>query len=55
MYVNFDADDDWLVRFSDEMGAGAEVSENLAPLSSFGVTGWVDDDVVHGMVKLTTD
>ena len=32
-----------------------EVSENLEPLSAFGISGWVDGDVVHGMVKLTTD
>ncbi len=55
MYVNFDADDDWLVRLSGEMGGGAEVSDNLAPLSAFGISGWVDGDVVHGMLKLTTD
>lgn len=55
MYVNFDADDDWLVRLSSEMGGGAEVSDNVAPLSAFGVSGWVDGDVVHGMLKLTTD
>ena len=54
-YVNFDADDDWLVRISDDLGGGAEVADNLAPLSAFGVSGWVDGDVVHGMLKLTTD
>jgi hypothetical protein len=51
-YVNFDADDNWLVRVTAEM---PEVSENLEPLSAFGVSGWVDDEVLHGMVKLTTD
>ena len=55
MYVNFDADDDWLVRLADDLGGGAEVSDNVAPLSAFGVSGWVDGDVVHGMLKLTTD
>ncbi len=55
LYVNFDADDDWLVRISDDLGGGAEVGDNLAPLSAFGVSGWVDGDVVHGMLKLTTD
>ncbi len=54
-YINFDADDDWLVRLTEEMGGGPEVSENVAPLSAFGVSGWVDGDVLHGMVKLTTD
>jgi len=52
LYVNFDADDDWLVRVS---GESPEISENLAPLSAFGVSGWVDGDVMHGMFKLTTD
>lgn len=52
LYVNFDADDDWLVRVTEDM---PEVSENLAPLSAFGVSGWVHGDVVHGMLKLTTD
>jgi hypothetical protein len=37
------------------VGADGEVTDNLAPLSAFGVSGWVDGDVVHGMVKLTTD
>lgn len=52
MFVNFDADDDWLVRLA---GEDPEISENLEPLSSFGISGWVDGDVVHGMVKLTTN
>jgi hypothetical protein len=51
-YINFDADDDWLVRVTEDM---PEVSDNVAPLSAFGVSGWVDGDVVHGMLKLTTD
>ena len=55
LYVNFDADDDWLVRLTDELGGDAEVTDNVAPLSAFGVTSWVDGDVVHGMLKLTTD
>jgi hypothetical protein len=52
LYVNFDADDDWLVRVTQDM---PEVSENLEPLSAFGISGWVDGDVVHGLFKLTTD
>ena len=51
-FINFDADDDWLVRLTEDM---PEVSDNVAPLSAFGVSGWVDGDVVHGMFKLTTD
>lgn len=52
MFVSFDADDDWLVRVTQDM---PEVSENLAPLSAFGISGWVDGDVVHGLIKVTTD
>ncbi len=56
LYVNFDADDDWLVRLvGDVGGADAGVTDNLAPLSAFGISAWVDGDVVHGMFKLTTD
>ncbi|GAB3035930.1 hypothetical protein GCM10011376_18050 [Nocardioides flavus (ex Wang et al. 2016)] len=52
LYVDFNADDDWLVRLT---GDSPDVSENLEPLGAFGVSGWVDDEVVHGLVKLTTD
>jgi len=52
LFVNFNADDDWLVRLT---GDSTEVSKNLEPLSAFGVSGWVDDDVVHGLLKVTTD
>ena len=52
LFVNFNADDDWLVRLT---GDSPEVSKNLEPLSAFGVSGWVDDDVVHGLLKVTTD
>jgi hypothetical protein len=52
LFVDFDADDNWLVRMSED---SPEVSENLEPLSSFGVSGWVDGDVVHAQLKLTTD
>jgi hypothetical protein len=51
-FVNFNTDDDWLVRLT---GDEPEVSKNLEPLAAFGVSGWVDDEVVHGLVKLTTD
>lgn len=51
-FVNFDTDDDWLVRLT---GDTPEVSDNLEPLSAFGASGWIDDEVVHGLVKVTTD
>ncbi len=52
LFVNFNTDDDWLVRLT---GDSPEVSKNLEPLSAFGVSGWVDDDVVHGLLTVTTD
>ena len=52
LYVNFDADDNWLVRVTEDM---PEASENLEPLSAFGVSAWADEDVLHGLFKLTTD
>jgi hypothetical protein len=52
MFVNFNADDDWLVRLTEDM---PEVSENLEPLAAFGFSTWVDDEVVHGLMKVTTD
>ncbi len=55
MYVNFDADDDWLVRAMGDVGVDDKDVGNLAPLSAFGISGWVDGDVIHGMLKLTTD
>ncbi len=52
LFVDFDADDDWLVRLSED---DPEISKNLEPLSAVGLSGWVDGDVVHGVLKLTTD
>jgi hypothetical protein len=52
MFVNFNADDDWLVRLTEDM---PEVSENLEPLAAFGFSTWADDEVVHGLMKVTTD
>ena len=52
LFVDFDADDGWLVRVSEE---DPEISENLEPLSAVGVSAWVDDEVLHSLVKLTTD
>jgi hypothetical protein len=52
IFVNFNADDDWLVRLTADM---PEVSDNVAPLAAFGVSTWSDDEVVHGLVKVTTD
>jgi hypothetical protein len=34
---------------------GDDFFENLEPISGFGVTAWVDDDVAHSVARLTTD
>ena len=51
-FVNFNADDDWLVRVSDD---DPETSENLDPLAALGFSQWLDGDTLHGVMKLTTD
>lgn len=52
LFVDFDADDDWLVRLAED---DPKASDNLAPLSAVGMSSWVDGDVAHGLLKLTTD
>jgi hypothetical protein len=52
VYVNFDAGDDWLAELA---GDDAEVHDNLAPLKALGLSSWVDDDVAHAVIKVTTD
>jgi hypothetical protein len=52
LFVNFNTDDDWLVRLT---GDSPEVSKNVEPLSAFGLSSWIDDGVVHGLLKVTTD
>lgn len=51
-FVDFNADDDWLVRL---VGDDATIADNLAPLAAVGATNWADGDVMHGQLKLTTD
>lgn len=53
LFVDFDADDNWLARLAGE--EDPEVAENIEPLSAFGITGWLEDGVSHSVVKLTTD
>ena len=53
LYVDFDAGD-WLTKLA-ESDSDPAVKENVAPLDSLGVTGWVEGDVVHGSARLTTD
>lgn len=51
LFVNLDSLED-VVRDAD---APQELVENLEPIAGFGVSGWVDDDVAHAVVRLTTD
>jgi hypothetical protein len=52
LFVNFDAGDGWL----DALAEGEEeVAANLAPLDALGMSSWREDDVQHGLVRLTTD
>lgn len=53
LFVNFNADDDWLVRLSKDLDP--EVAENLTPLAAFGVSSWFDEGVNHGLARITTD
>jgi hypothetical protein len=52
LYVNFDADDNWLVRLAED---DPDIAENVEQLEAFGISSWLDGDVAHGLVKLTTD
>ncbi len=36
-------------------GDDPTIAENVEPLSAFGISGWVEDGVSHGLLKLTTD
>jgi len=52
LFVNFNADDDWLTRLAEDE---PKASENLDPLAAFGMSQWIDGETMHGLVKLTTD
>jgi hypothetical protein len=52
VFVNFDAGDDWLARTAD---GDAELAENLDPLAGLGVSGWLDGDSSHVLLRVTTD
>ena len=51
VYVNFDVGDDWLAELAED---DADVRDNLAPLTALGLSSWVDDDVAHAVIKVTT-
>ncbi len=53
LFVNFDTGDDWLTKLvSDD---DPEMGENVKPLSAFGIAGWREGSVSHGIVRLTTN
>lgn len=52
-FVNFNADNDWLKRVAE--GIDEEFAENVEPLAAFGMATRFDDDVVHHVVRITTD
>lgn len=52
VYVDFDAGDGWLVEIA---GDDAEAAANLEPLEGLGITGWVQDDAGHVVLRLTTN
>ena len=52
LYVDFDAGDNWLVTLVQD---DQELADNLEPLSALGLTAWLDGDVSHSVLRLTTD
>ena len=62
-YVDFDAGDAWVERIVVELagmfpgaeGDGAEIQRNMESLDAFGVSSWVDGEVVRGVLRLSTD
>jgi len=55
LFVSFDAGDNWLDNLVADMGAPEELRENLEPLSGAGISSWLDGDVAHTLLKVTTD
>ncbi len=51
LFVNFDAGD-WLV---DLAGGDQEAVDNLEPLEGLGMSAWLEDDALHGVLRLTTN
>jgi hypothetical protein len=53
LFVNLDQ-----LQATIESAAGdsdQELVDNLRPVSGFGITGWVEDDVAHAVMRLATD
>jgi hypothetical protein len=54
LYIDFDAGD-WLTQVIEDDPDSEELQANLEPLSTLGVSGSAEDDVVHAKVRLSTD
>ncbi len=52
LFLDLDAGD-WLEQLAAE--DGPETAENVEPLSAVGLSGWLDGDVSHGLLRITTD
>ncbi len=53
LFVDFDAGD-WLTELAAQ-GSDERIEENVAPLDSLGISGSVEDDTAHWVLRLTTD
>ena len=53
LFVNVDEFEDAIADAAGD--SDQEFIDNLKPVSGFGVTGWVDGDTAHAVVRLTTD
>jgi len=53
LFVNVDEFEDAIADAAGD--SDQEFIDNLRPVSGFGITGWVDDDTAHAVVRLTTD
>ena len=53
LFVNVDEFEDAIADAAGD--SDQEFIDNLKPVSGFGVTGWVDDDTAHAVLRLTTD
>ena len=53
LFVNVDEFEDVIADAAGD--SDQEFIDNLKPVSGFGVTGWVDGDTAHAVVRLTTD
>lgn len=51
LFVNFNASS-WLDSFLD---SDPELARNLEPLAALGMSGWIDGDVSHAVLRLSTD